>query len=92
MPITLSTGRVVPNNGAGADVFGISADLSVTEGYDTDWRWWPRTAADLNDWHEPAPPFTPAEMIELCGIMAERWQRLAATITARHTTPPAVGD
>lgn len=76
MPISLSTGRIVENGGAGRDVFGISEDLKVTEGYDNDWNWWP-APKDREDWYWDEPPLSDDEMVEFCLIMADRWRRLA---------------
>lgn len=79
MPITLKNGRVVENRGGGRDIFGISEDLEVTEGYDTGWDWWP-APEDREHWHRDEPPLSADEMVEFCTIMAERWRRLAERV------------
>lgn len=60
--IKLKSGREVKNCGAGNDVWGLSADLNVYEGYDS----------SSSDWDD----LTASEKVEVCEAMIARWNAL----------------
>lgn len=62
----LSTGKEVYANG---DIFGLTKDLGLTEGYDT------RYFDDEDEGREDGKAFlTPAEKCEIAAYMISRWQ------------------
>lgn len=71
MVITLSTGRTMEAN---RGMLGINALLEVGEGYDGDLR----PPAVRESWMEDdEPTLSPAEQIELAGIVISWWQKFA---------------
>ena len=65
--IKLKSGKEVENLGAGNDVWGISADLAVYEGYD---------CASFS-WDDLTAP----EKAEVCEVMIARWNSLRCKVS-----------
>lgn len=74
MTIKLSDGTEFYVGGAGDCILGISAGLIVTEGYDTAPDRWPNEPDE--ECQDDAGYLTPAQCIEVCDVMIDRWQRL----------------